>query len=84
MKCGFQDKKSGREEQYLTIQLEDATVVGIRTEQLNDKYPENNAHDNVPKDSFSLNFAKIEIYPETANSEHLCAGDNSVPDAYYC
>lgn len=62
IECRFQADSDGREEQYYTIQLENATVASVRVEQLNNKYPQNSS-DAVPQESFSLNFERIRAYP---------------------
>lgn len=40
----WQPSKGGKEEQYYTIRLEDASVSAIRQEMLNNRYPENMEH----------------------------------------
>ncbi len=40
----WQPSKSGKEVQFYTIQLMNASVAGIRSEMLNNKYPENMQH----------------------------------------
>lgn len=40
----WQPSASGKEEQFFTIQLSDALIVGIHLEMLNNKYPENMQH----------------------------------------
>jgi len=40
----YQPNRTGREFQFYTIELEDATITGIRFEMLNNKYPENRQH----------------------------------------
>jgi type VI secretion system secreted protein Hcp len=37
----WQPSMSGKEEQFYTIRLEDASITGIKQEMLNNKYPEN-------------------------------------------
>lgn len=44
LRC-WRPSRSGREEQYYTVQLTNANVATIRTEQLNNKYPENMQHE---------------------------------------
>jgi type VI secretion system secreted protein Hcp len=44
LKC-WKPSRSGKEDQYCTIQLMNANVASIRTEQLNNKYPENMPHE---------------------------------------
>ena len=44
---------AGAEEHYFTITLEEATISSIRTEQLNNKYPENMAHETREYVSFT-------------------------------
>jgi len=39
----WQPSKTGKEEQYYTIELKNASIAGIRQEMLNNKYPENMA-----------------------------------------
>lgn len=40
----WQPSKAGKEVQFYTIQLERASIAGIRSEMLNNKYPENMQH----------------------------------------
>ena len=44
---------TGQEEQYYTIELVDANIAGIRSEQLNNKYPENMHHEIYEQVSFT-------------------------------
>lgn len=41
----WRPSKSGKEEQYYTIELQNGSISGIRSEQLNNKYPENMKHE---------------------------------------
>ena len=41
----WRPSRSGKEFQYYTIELTDASIAGIRQEQLNNKYPENMTHE---------------------------------------
>lgn len=49
----WRPSRTGVEVQYYTIELSNATVTGIRTEQLNNKYPENMRHAEREHVSFS-------------------------------
>ena len=40
----WQPSKSGKEVQHYTVELENASIAGIRHEMLNNKYPENMQH----------------------------------------
>ena len=53
----WQPSKSGQEVQYYTIQLINASVAGIRTEMLNNKYPENMQH--REREHVSFTYQKI-------------------------
>ncbi len=41
----YRPSRSGKEVQYYTIELVNATIAGIRQEQLNNEYPENMRHE---------------------------------------
>lgn len=41
----WRPSRSGKEVQYYTIELTDASIAGMRQEQLNNKYPENMSHE---------------------------------------
>ncbi|MEL1252104.1 type VI secretion system tube protein TssD [Aurantiacibacter gilvus] len=49
----FRPAASGEETHYFTITLEEATICGIHLEQLNNKYPENMAHETREHVSFT-------------------------------
>lgn len=53
----YRPERTGKEEQYYTITLENATVVNMRTEQLNTQYPENGSH--AVREHVSFTYEKI-------------------------
>ena len=53
----WQPSKTGVEVQYYTIQLVNASIAGIRTEMLNNKYPENMQH--LEREHVSFTYQKI-------------------------
>jgi len=53
----WEPSRSGQEVQFYTIQLENATVSDIRTEMLNNKYPENMQHE--VREHVSFTYQKI-------------------------
>ncbi|HEB50668.1 MAG TPA: type VI secretion system tube protein Hcp [Desulfobulbus sp.] len=53
----WQPSASGQEVQHYTIQLENASISGIRMEMLNNKYPENMAH--KEREHVSFTYQKI-------------------------
>lgn len=53
----WRPSSAGVEEQYFTVELANANVAGIRMEMLNNKYPENMAHDT--REAISFTYQKI-------------------------
>ncbi len=53
----YRPSRTGKEEQYFTITLTNATIAGIRQEQLNNKYPENMRHE--VREHVSFTYQKI-------------------------
>jgi type VI secretion system secreted protein Hcp len=53
----WQPSKAGNEVQHYTIQLVNASVAGIRTEMLNNKYPENMQH--KEREHVSFTYQKV-------------------------
>jgi type VI secretion system secreted protein Hcp len=41
----YRPSKSGKEQQYYTIELVNASIAGVRSEMLNNKYPDNMKHE---------------------------------------
>ena len=53
----WRPSKTGKEEQFYTIELMNANVAGIRGEQLNNKYPENMNHE--VREHVSFTYQKV-------------------------
>jgi type VI secretion system secreted protein Hcp len=53
----WQPSKSGKEMQYYTIQLEDAAIIEISQEMLNNKYPDNVPH--AVREHISFSYRRI-------------------------
>jgi len=65
--CFYQPSKIGKEQQFYTIRLTDASISGIRQEMLNNKYPENMQH--KEREHVSFCYRKIEwVYVDGAVS----------------
>jgi type VI secretion system secreted protein Hcp len=56
LRC-WRPSRTGKEEQYYTVELVNANIAGIRIEQLNNKYPENMQHE--LREHVSFTYQKI-------------------------
>ncbi|MEM6930953.1 MAG: Hcp family type VI secretion system effector [Myxococcota bacterium] len=62
----YEPNAAGVEEQYYTIELINASIVGIRAEMLNNKYPENQTHET--REHVSLVYQRIVWTHETSGA----------------
>ncbi|MGI9519286.1 MAG: hypothetical protein ACR2NP_19705 [Pirellulaceae bacterium] len=61
-------EESGKEVQFYSIELLNGNIAGIRTEMLNNKYPENMKHEVREHSSFMYGFLASMVSPRDAAS----------------